>query len=125
MLEKAQATATVAVRDIERARRFYEGTLGLPKADQAEQDVLEYEAGRSRLLVYRSDFAGTNRATGVTWSVGNDVDGMVRSLRERGLHFEHYDLPGGVREGDVHVFGKLRAAWFKDPDGNIHSLVND
>jgi len=38
--------------------------------------------------------------------------------------FERYDLPGTTREGDVHVTGELKVAWFKDPDGNIHSLVN-
>jgi catechol 2,3-dioxygenase-like lactoylglutathione lyase family enzyme len=124
MLENKNARATVAVRDLEAARRFYEGPLGLNKADQPEAEVLVYEVGASRLLVYRSDFAGTNQATGVTWDVGNDVDRLVKTLRERGVRFEHYDMPEMVREGDVHVAGDLRAAWFKDPDGNIHSLVN-
>lgn len=124
MLENKNARATVAVRDLEAARRFYEGPLGLNKADQPEAEVLVYEVGASRLLVYRSDFAGTNQATGVTWDVGNDVDRLVKTLRERGVRFEHYDIPEMVREGDVHVAGDLRAAWFKDPDGNIHSLVN-
>ena len=124
MLESKNARATVAVKDIEAARKFYEGPLGLKKAEEPEQDVLVYEVGSTRLMVYRSDFAGTNRATGVTWDVGRDVDGLVKKLRERGVRFEHYDMPDMEREGDVHVFGDLRAAWFKDPDGNIHSLVN-
>jgi catechol 2,3-dioxygenase-like lactoylglutathione lyase family enzyme len=124
MLESKNARATVAVKDLEAARRFYEGPLGLNKADQPEAEVLVYEVGASRLLVYRSDFAGTNQATGVTWDVGNDVDRLVKTLRERGVRFEHYDMPEMVRVGDVHVAGDLRAAWFKDPDGNIHSLVN-
>jgi hypothetical protein len=125
MLENKQAAATVAVKDIGVARKFYEGTLGLKKAEEPEEDVLVYEAGRTKLLVYRSDYAGTNQATAVTWSVGKNVDDIVGKLREKGLRFERYDFPNGKLEGDVHVFGKLRTAWFKDPDGNIHSLVNE
>jgi catechol 2,3-dioxygenase-like lactoylglutathione lyase family enzyme len=124
MLENKQAMATVAVKDVEAARRFYEGTLGLKHGDEAQEDVVTYQAGESQLLVYRSDYAGTNQATAVTWNVGNGVDDIVKQLRAKGLRFEHYELPDGVREGDVHVFGRLRVAWFKDPDGNIHSLVS-
>jgi catechol-2,3-dioxygenase len=125
MLDNAAATATVAVKDLAKAGKFYEGTLGLKRLEQQEEEAVVYKAGSSRLLVYRSEYAGTNRATAVTWNVGTDVDGAVRDLRDKGVRFEHYDLPGGVREGDVHVFGDLRAAWFKDPDGNIHSLVSE
>ncbi len=121
---RATATATVAVKDLATAEKFYEGTLGLKRLDEAEEEARVYEAGDGKLLVYRSQYAGTNQATAVTWSVGKDVDGVVRKLRDKGVRFEHYDMPGGVREGDVHVFGPLRTAWFKDPDGNIHSLMN-
>ena len=125
MLESAEAMATVAVKDLSRAGNFYEGTLGLKRLEQQEEEAIVYRTGSSKLLVYRSEYAGTNRATDVTWRVGKDVDGLVRKLAGKGVRFEHYDMPGGVREGDVHVFGALRTAWFKDPDGNIHSLVND
>jgi catechol 2,3-dioxygenase-like lactoylglutathione lyase family enzyme len=124
MLQNKEAQATVAVRDVDAARKFYEGPLGLKKAEEPEEDVLVYDTGKTRLMVYRSDFAGTNRATGVTWNVGSDLDGLVKTLGTRGVRFEHYDFPNTVREGDVHVSGPLRVAWFKDPDGNIHSLVN-
>jgi catechol 2,3-dioxygenase-like lactoylglutathione lyase family enzyme len=123
MLGAHEATATIAVKDLEKARRFYEGTLGLRPGDDGERDVLLYKTGRSTLLVYRSAYAGTNKATAATWSVG-DVDGMAAELRGRGVEFERYDFPEATREGDVHVFGSHRVAWFKDPEGNIHSLVN-
>ena len=55
--------------------------------------------------------------------VTKDVDDLVRTLRERGVTFEHYDLPQLTRQGDVHVAGPMKTAWFKDPDGNIFSLV--
>ena len=73
--------------------------------------------------VYRSSFAGANKATALTWAV-DDVEDVVRTLKSKGVRFEHYDLPETKREGDVHVSGDIRVAWFKDPDGNILSVVN-
>jgi hypothetical protein len=49
---------------------------------------------------------------------------MVASLKSKGVRFERYDMPGAKMEGDVHVFGDMRVAWFKDPDGNILNLIN-
>jgi hypothetical protein len=73
--------------------------------------------------VYRSRFAGTNKATALTWTV-DDVEDVVRTLKGKGVKFEHYDMPGMKHDGDVHVAGELKVAWFKDPDGNILSVVN-
>ena len=87
--------------------------------------MITCKTGGSSLLVYTSQFAGTNQATTVTWSVGGDFDDIVQSLRSRGVSFEHYDgLPNLTREGDVHRAGDLKLAWFKDPDGNIHHLIS-
>jgi hypothetical protein len=55
--------------------------------------------------------------------VAEDVDDLVRILKGRGVTFEHYDLPNMTRQGDIHVAGSMKAAWFKDPDGNIFSVV--
>jgi hypothetical protein len=74
--------------------------------------------------VYRSENAGTNRATAVTWEVGKQVDKLVRELKAKGVAFEHYDMPGLKVEGDVHVGEGMRIAWFKDPDGNILSIAS-
>jgi catechol 2,3-dioxygenase-like lactoylglutathione lyase family enzyme len=123
MLGDKLAMATAAVRDIEAAARFYEGVLGLTRVDAQEGGVVVYAAGPARLLVYQSTFAGTNQATAVTWDAGAEVDALTRDLAGKGVRFERYEFPGAVHEGDVHVMGELRAAWFKDPDGNIHSLV--
>src|SRR5262245_45000925 len=121
MLSKNEAIATVAVKNLGTAKKFYEGTLGLTKIMENEE-VLEFETGKSTLLVYRSQFAGTNKATAVTF-VAQEVEDLVRTLKERGVTFEHYDLPQMNRQGDIHVAGAMKAAWFKDPDGNIFSLV--
>lgn len=123
MLGTTDAFATIAVKDLTTAAKFYEGKVGLKKLESGEKEVLLYQSGNTRMLVYRSQFAGTNQATAATWSV-DDVDAEVRDLKSRGVVFEHYDFPGVTREGDVHVSGKRRNAWFKDPDGNILSIVN-
>jgi hypothetical protein len=86
------------------------------------EEVLAFKTGKSTLFVYRSQFAGTNKATAVTF-VAQEVDDLVRTSRDRGVTFEHYDLPKMTRHGDIHVTGPMKAAWFKDPDGNIFSLV--
>ena len=121
MLSDNDAIATIAVKDLETAKQFYEGTLSLTKVMENEE-VLAFKAGKSTLFVYRSQFAGTNKATAVTF-VAQEVDDLVRTLRDRGVKFEHYDLPRMTRQGDIHVAGPMKTAWFKDPDGNILSLV--
>jgi catechol 2,3-dioxygenase-like lactoylglutathione lyase family enzyme len=113
----------IAVRDMERAREFYEGKLGLKPAESREKGVLTFRSGSSLVLVYESQFAGTSKATTVTRPVG-DVEGLVRDLKSRGVSFEHYDMPGLEKDGDVYKRGSWRGAWFKDADGNIHHLVS-
>lgn len=123
MLHDHDAMATIAVRDLTEARRFYEGKLGLePIGD--DPAVAEYRSGGSTIVVYESEYAGTNRATSATWGVGEKIDAIVRALKDAGVEFEHYDLPGMTREGDLHVADGFRAAWFTDPDGNILHLNN-
>jgi catechol 2,3-dioxygenase-like lactoylglutathione lyase family enzyme len=123
MLGNATAIATVAVKDIAAARAFYERKLGLTSVDESEPGVITFTSGGSNLLVYESQFAGTNQATAVTWLLA-DVRGTVKDLEEKGVAFEHYDMPDTTRERHVHVSGRIEVAWFKDPDGNIHALVN-
>ena len=125
MLGDKDATATIAVRDMDVAKDFYEGILGLERAGMEDPGGILYTSGTSRVLVYMSEYAGTNQATAVSWAVGDDVEGVVEALKQRGVTFERYDnLPGTTREGDIHRFGDFKAAWFKDPDGNILNIVN-
>ena len=123
MLRNTAAVATLAVKDLGVAARFYEGTLGLSRARAEDNEAIVFESGDTTINVYRSTFAGTNKATALTWTV-DDVDNVVRSLKGKGVTFEHYDLPDTKLEGDVHVSGDIKVAWFKDPDGNILSVVN-
>ena len=123
MLNNKDAVANLAVKDLNVAKKFYEGTLGLKPIDAEGDEVIVYRSGNSKLNVYRSKEAGTNKATAVTWTVG-DVDDEVRRLKAKGVKFEHYDMPEMKREGDIHIGGDMRVAWFKDPDGNILNIVN-
>jgi len=119
MLTDMDATPMLAVKDIEVAKSFYSDTLGL-KPDGADEDgMARYLSGSIPVYLYESEFAGTNKANALAWSVGDDFDGIFEDLRGRGVTFEHYDLPGLTLEGDVHVADGFKGIWFKDPDGNI------
>ena len=124
MLGDKPAAATVAVKHLAAARKFYEGTLGLRVVDTEGDQVVAYRSGASTVLVYESQYAGTNKATAVTWTVGADVEGLAAALKAKGVKFEHYDMPGLKLKGDVHVGDGMKVAWFKDPDGNILSIVS-
>jgi catechol 2,3-dioxygenase-like lactoylglutathione lyase family enzyme len=124
MLGSAAVAATLAVTDIDRAKRFYEGKLGLALSRSPQPGLLIFKVGGSMLVVYSSEFAGTNKATAATWMV-RDVEAAVRELKARGVTFEHYDFPGVAVHGDVHEMGESKAAWFKDPDGNILAIVSE
>ena len=124
MLGNLDATATLAVRNLDTARKFYEGTLGLKKVGEKGGELIAYKSGNSIINVYRSRFAGTNQATALTWDVGKDIEGFVAKLKARGVTFEHYDMPELKRMGDVYVGGHMKVAWFKDPDGNILNIFS-
>ena len=122
MLGTRNAVANLAVSDLDRARRFYSDTLGLKQIDSQGEDFAVFRSGDSDINVYRSDFAGTNEATAVSWEV-DDIDAEVEALKDKGVTFEHYDMPGLKQQGDLHVGDEMKMAWFKDPDGNILHIV--
>ncbi len=122
MLGTRNAVANLAVSDIDRARDFYTGTLGLKQVDNEGEELIVLKSGDSSINVYRSEFAGTNEATAVTWEV-DDIDSEVADLKRKGVAFEHYDMPGMRTEGDLHIGEGMKIAWFKDPDGNILNIV--
>ena len=124
MLGKADATPMIAVRDLDRARKFYEDTLGL-KSEQDWGEGVTLKSGDTTVNVYKSDFAGTNKATALNFHV-DDIETEVSELKEKGVLFEKYDLPGLEPRGDLYVGpGGFKTAWFKDPDGNILTLIQE
>ena len=134
MLRDHDSSEIVAVSDMDRARDFYSNVLGLELAsgdgEGATGAPLVYKTGATRLTVYPSREAGTNRANAVCWGVGEDLDAIVADLAGKGVRFEHYpDI--GTLDGDVHVIAgqgpngaDARLVWFKDPDGNILHINN-
>jgi catechol 2,3-dioxygenase-like lactoylglutathione lyase family enzyme len=82
------------------------------------------KSGDTMLSVYRSEFAGTNKATALTFDV-DDIEKEVRDLKDKGIAFEHYDLGGLTPKGDIYEGVGMKTAWFKDPDGNILSLIEE
>ncbi len=123
MVGSANVHAVLAVKDIEAAKKFYSETLGLKQLDQNPGGVL-YGSGSNKVFVYQSEYAGTNQATAASWEIDN-VEETVSELTGKGVKFEHYDnLPGVKLEGDIHVMGSMKAAWFKDPDGNVLCIGN-
>jgi catechol-2,3-dioxygenase len=123
MLGDKDVCAVIAVKDLNSGKKFYEETLGL-KQDKEDAGGVLYSSGSGKIYLYQSAMAGTNQATAVAWNV-DDVNQVVEDLKSKGVSFEHYDnLPGVKLEGDIHIMGPAKAAWFKDPDGNILNVVS-
>ena len=124
MLGKADATPMIAVKDIDRAKSFYGEKLGLTSKDLGNSEFFMLKTGNSELSVYKSEYAGTNKATLLTFDV-DDIEAEVSELKAKGISFEHYDLEGLTAEGDIYKGPGMKTAWFKDPDGNILSLIEE
>jgi len=120
MLAESNVTAMVAVSDSKIAKDFYATKLGLHVVDENFGGTA-FRCGNGTLFVYNSPTAGHNQSTCVTWEVTN-IGAVVADLKEKGITFEHYDMPGSEWDGDVAIMGTSKAAWFKDPDGNILGL---
>ena len=101
MLGKADATPMIAVKDIDRAKQFYSEMLGLKSQQEVDGEFFMLKSGDTTLNVYKSEFAGTNKATLLTFDV-DDIDAEVRELKGKGISFEHYDLEGLKPEGDIY-----------------------
>ena len=125
LLSDKDAAANIAVKNLETAKKFYGDTLGLKVIWTQDQEVIVFKSGNSTVNVYRSQYAGTNQATAMTWNVGDDIEDIVQQLKAKGVVFEHYDdMQGVTRKGDVYVAGNMKVAWFKDLDGNILGIAS-
>ena len=124
ILADAPVSAGLPASDIERARAFYEGTLGLPIVQEFE-GALTFSSGNGTMLfVYPSQFAGTNQATAAGWQVG-DIEAAMEELRSKGVTFEEYDLPGLRTVDGIATLGPTKSSWFKDTEGNILALIQE
>ncbi|GIG58404.1 glyoxalase [Longispora fulva] len=121
MFSELMPAATLPVKDLAVARRFYEGTLGLKVLrEEMEGGGLFYSCGDGMLFVYVSGFAGTNKATAVTFGVDDaKFDAEIDALREKGVSFMTFEYEGITWKDDVAITDGMRGVWFADPDGNI------
>jgi catechol 2,3-dioxygenase-like lactoylglutathione lyase family enzyme len=124
MLGDKDAASNVAVKNLETAKKFYEVILGLTPVGTEGEEAIVFKSGNSTVYIYKSQYAGTNKATAISWVVGENIEGVVQQLKAKGVTFEHYDMPGVTRNGDVHVADDMKIAWFKDPDGNILNITS-
>ena len=124
LLRDKPSSAIGAVRHLGRARQFYADTLGLEPEGEAEEGVLTFRTGDTRLIVYESDCAGSNKANAVVWNGGADFDAIADQLREQGATFEEYPELGMEVSHGVHRAGDFKGVWFKDPDGNVLHVTN-
>ena len=122
MLSDCTPVATIPTADLARARRFYEETLGL-SALREDMAGITYKCGEGRLFLYQSEYAGTNKATAVTFPVSEDrFDDEVDALRAKGITFQTFEYEGMEWKDDVMISEGMKAVWFADPDGNILNL---
>jgi catechol 2,3-dioxygenase-like lactoylglutathione lyase family enzyme len=123
MLSKGKAHPTLPVTDIERARKFYGETLELKLREEITDGHLLYDAGEGTfLVVYERPTPTTSDATAASFIV-DDVETTVKGLRDRGVVFEEYDIPGVTWDNSIATMGNMKGAWFKDPDGNILAVA--
>lgn len=121
MLQENTVMAMVAVKNLDTAKDFYGKTLGLGEGDPNPAGVL-YKSGAGQVFVYAAPTAGTNQGTSATWEV-SDIKATVENLKAAGVaDWQQYEFPGAEHDGEVHIMYGSKAAWFKDPDGNILGL---
>jgi catechol 2,3-dioxygenase-like lactoylglutathione lyase family enzyme len=116
LLRDQEIVTILPAEDMDRARRFYEETLGF-EPESVDPAGVYYRSGPARFSVYPTQFAGTSQHTQAGWLV-DDVRKTVVELRERGVEFQEYDSPGLKTEGGIADLGSELAAWFKDTEGN-------
>jgi predicted enzyme related to lactoylglutathione lyase len=122
MLNDSKVTANIPAADLDRARRFYADTLGLTPADENPGGLIYKTAGGTTFFLYQTEYAGQAGHTIAQFHVA-DIEQEVKELRDRGVQFEHYDIPGLTWDGDIASDPAMgKAAWFKDSEDNVLCL---
>ena len=122
MLKDSPMYAYIPVRNIERARTFYEQNVGLTPAREVAGG-LAYEFGNgTACFMYPTPNAGTSRASQAFWQV-QDIEKEVAELKARGVTFLEYDMPGLETRNGIATGGGAKSAWFKDSEGNIMAII--
>jgi extradiol dioxygenase family protein len=120
MLGNIDAVSVLPAKDLAESKFFYQNTLGLGKPQEKDGGLM-FNSGKTNIYIHQTPSAGTNQSTALSWVV-KDVASTAEKLKQSGAKFEQYDIPGFKLEGDIHVSGEHKSAWFLDPAGNILSI---
>jgi predicted enzyme related to lactoylglutathione lyase len=122
MLKDSPIYVYFPATDMARARQFYEGKLGLVPKQEVNGGVVYAFGGGTAAFLYSTPNAGTSKASQAFWDVA-DVDAEMAELKRRGVAFEDFDMPGERSPSGAVIEGGVRAAWFRDSEGNILALI--
>lgn len=123
-LNRSRITAMLPVKDLERARRFYEQQLGFECGAPRPDGKYVYRCGGTEIALFPRPGGTKAEHTALSFQV-EDIRASIRELESRGVRFADYDLPGLKTVEHVCVLGAEKAAWFQDPEGNILCLHED
>lgn len=125
MFSSSSVTTMLPVKDVQRARAFYEGKLGFqPEGPQPDGKYLYRYAGNAFIALFPKPEGTKAEHTAISFGV-TDIVATVRELERSGVVFEDYDLPDLKTVDHVCVLGSEKAAWFRDPEGNYLCLHQD
>jgi predicted enzyme related to lactoylglutathione lyase len=120
MLGNARVRATVPAQDLERAKSFYADKLEIKPSEERPEGLL-YECGGGQFLLFESSGQASGSHTQLAWDV-DDLDNAVAQLKENGVVFEEYDMPGFKTVDGIAEIDGERGAWFKDSEGNLLAI---
>lgn len=124
MLAESAVTTMLPVKDMDRARAFYEGRLGLKPAGYRPDGKFVYVVGGSTLALFPKPEGTQADHTAISFQVP-DIAASIDALQGTGVEFEDYDFPGLKTVNHVCVLGAEKAAWFKDTEGNVLCIHED
>lgn len=124
MLSESQVTCMLPVKDLVRARRFYEEQLGLEPRGLRPDGKFIYRCHGTELALFPKPEGTKAEHTALSFKV-DDISDAVAALKARGVKFADYDFPGFKTIEHVCVLGSEKAAWFEDTEGNILCLHED
>ena len=125
MLTNAPVTTMLPVKDLARAREFYEGRLGLRPVGLQPDGKFTYDCGGATLALFPKEGGTRADHTAISFKVA-DIAASIAQLKKAGVAFEDYDFPGLKTVAKVCILGSEKAAWFKDTEGNIlcvHEII--
>jgi catechol 2,3-dioxygenase-like lactoylglutathione lyase family enzyme len=124
MLTGSRVTCMLPVKDLERARRFYEAGLRLQPLGARPDGKFVYVCGDTEIALFPKPDGTKAEHTALSFAVP-DIRAAIAELEGRGVVFDDYDLPGLKTVDHVCVLGSEKAAWFHDPEGNVLCVHED